>query len=138
MAGRSRRNVTIQVDPVDFINCDPQGIKKQRISYAEGYGLFATQDFEKGAHIVNYRGIHSDEICEDLQTDPYVYAYQLSTGDYSFIDARAENCGLGRFINDIDAIHKLNMKPKVITFKVDEVQKSTIAFYATDFIKAGM
>ena len=59
---------------LQYLNEDPPGVLKKRIEFTGGFGLFADRDFDKGQHIINYRGKHVDH----AEADPYVYNYNFN------------------------------------------------------------
>lgn len=120
--------------PREYLDKDSSGFEKRDVDYMEGYGLFATEDFNNGDFLLNYRGKN----VEDADSDPYVYQYMWDGGKRtSCIDARDENCGLGRYINDKDPHHPTNCKAVVTEFEAEGGKSSIISFMATSDIKTG-
>ena len=99
-----RRDLNKQVclNPLDFLELDPDGFEKRWITRIGGFGLFATKQLRKGDFVLNYRGVH----CDDAPSNLYVYAFETSTNQSQCIDATDEaHSGLGRCINDIDPLY---------------------------------
>lgn len=121
-------------DARKFLDSDPPGFIKKRVNYTDGFGLFADRDFSAGSFLLNYRGKTDDD---DAPSDPYVYQYMWDTGKRtSCIDARDEDSGIARYINDKDPHHPVNCKASVTEFD-GPPKSSTISFIATTDIKKG-
>lgn len=138
MTDKPRTDKEILSTATEFLNKDPDGFEKRWIDRLKGFGLFATQAFRTGDFLLNYLGRHIDE----APSDPYVYQYQISTGEKRCIDARIESeSGLARYINDVDPFTTPNARAFIL-YGVDtlseNIQSSTISFRAIRTIEKGM
>lgn len=116
----------------EFLDNDPSHLYKKLVASVGGYGVFTQSVITKGSFVINYLGVHTNQLA-GIDDDTYVYIYTYK-GEKLCIDARKENCGLGRFINDIDWLTKSNCKAEIVEL---ETGGSTISFVATRDIEEG-
>lgn len=96
-----------------------------------GLGLYATRDFAKGAHIINYEG---EKITTKEYTERYAKegfgTYGMTLNKKYVLDARKTSSGLGRYVCDY---HGSGHKPNVKYFSTGTI----VEIVAIRAIKAG-